>query len=97
MVLCCADPSLAPADAGKGGAVHKVGDGLDLERVATAGGVLLDERELVDALHIERLSVLELATQKHLFFFFTKGGGRQVVNERVKTHGWDFRKEVGHT
>jgi len=61
-VVVCAD-SLAPANAGEGGTVHKVGDGLDLGQV---GGVL-DESELVDALDVERLSVLELAVQEHLF------------------------------
>ena len=56
--------SLAPANAGEGGTVQKVGDGFDLGQV---GGGVLDEGELVNAFDVERLSILELAMQEHLF------------------------------
>ena len=79
--MVCGAGSLAAANAGKGGTVHKVGDGFDLGQI---GGVLdLDESELVDALDVERLSVLELAVQEHLFFFRVGASC-----ERARKHTW---------
>jgi hypothetical protein len=53
--------SLAPMHASEGSSVHKVIDGLDL-----MGGQVLDERELVNALDIERPSVRKLDVQNEL-------------------------------
>lgn len=80
--MVCGADSLAAANAGEGGTVHKVGDGSDLGQVR---GVL-DESELVDALDVERLAILELAVQEHLFF----QGWAPIVSSRTKHRCMDL-------